>query len=86
MRNEEAPATVPEDSSDEGGSGDGQGSRGSDDDQQPRPRAGRPPSYMSDDGVSYVVEARPRSMAPGTEVPLAPHPAEVGRGGRPPAW
>ncbi|KAK4205501.1 hypothetical protein QBC40DRAFT_320375 [Triangularia verruculosa] len=24
----------------------------------------RPPSYASDDGVSYVVEARPRSMAP----------------------
>ncbi|KAG5968492.1 hypothetical protein E4U57_006042 [Claviceps arundinis] len=24
----------------------------------------RPPSYISDDGISYVVEARPRSMAP----------------------
>ncbi|KAG8414507.1 hypothetical protein J3459_014667 [Metarhizium acridum] len=24
----------------------------------------RPPSYASDDGISYVVEARPRSMAP----------------------
>ncbi|RYP93606.1 hypothetical protein DL770_000238 [Monosporascus sp. CRB-9-2] len=26
--------------------------------------AARPPSYASDDGVSYVVEARPRSIAP----------------------
>lgn len=25
---------------------------------------GRPPSYLSDDGVRYVVEAEPRSMAP----------------------
>ncbi|KAF9882422.1 u5 snrnp complex [Colletotrichum karsti] len=40
----------------------------------------RPPSYASEDGVSYVVDARPRSMAPGvTEVPLPPHSSEVGR-------
>ncbi|KID94085.1 hypothetical protein MAJ_09958, partial [Metarhizium majus ARSEF 297] len=40
----------------------------------------RPPSYASDDGISYVVEARPRSMAPppqtytvsGAGVPLVP--------------
>lgn len=29
----------------------------------------RPPSYSSDDGVSYVVEAQPRSIAPATDVP-----------------
>ncbi|KAI0376180.1 hypothetical protein F5Y04DRAFT_286159 [Hypomontagnella monticulosa] len=39
----------------------------------------RPPSYASDDGVNYVVEARPRSMAPLTDVPLPPHPSEAGR-------
>ncbi|TWU72029.1 hypothetical protein ED733_001072 [Metarhizium rileyi] len=33
--------------------------------QRPETRASpRPPSYASDDGISYVVEARPRSMAP----------------------
>jgi hypothetical protein len=30
----------------------------------PRSAVPRPPSYSSDDGVSYVVEARPRSIAP----------------------
>ncbi|RYP02560.1 hypothetical protein DL764_005755 [Monosporascus ibericus] len=30
--------------------------------------AARPPSYASDDGVAYVVEARPRSMAPLSDV------------------
>jgi hypothetical protein len=46
-----------------------------------RPATGgpRPPSYASDDGVSYVVEAQPRSIAPTTDVPLPPHPSEVGR-------
>ncbi|KAK3400669.1 hypothetical protein B0T20DRAFT_151056 [Sordaria brevicollis] len=29
----------------------------------------RPPSYSSDDGVSYVVEAQPRSIAPAADVP-----------------
>ncbi|OTB02792.1 hypothetical protein M426DRAFT_191722 [Hypoxylon sp. CI-4A] len=37
----------------------------------------RPPSYASEDGVSYVVEARPRSMVPLTDVPLPPHPFEA---------
>lgn len=42
----------------------------------------RPPSYASEDGVSYVVDARPRSVAPAvTEVPLPPHPSEMGRVG-----
>ncbi|EQB47187.1 hypothetical protein CGLO_13694 [Colletotrichum gloeosporioides Cg-14] len=39
----------------------------------------RPPSYASEDGVSYVVDARPRSMAPGMTEVLPPHPSEVGR-------
>ncbi|RDL38967.1 Uncharacterized protein BP5553_03307 [Venustampulla echinocandica] len=43
------------------------------------PTANRPPSYISDDGVDYVVEAAPRSTAPTTDVPLLPHPSERGR-------
>ncbi|CAK7208763.1 hypothetical protein SBRCBS47491_000203 [Sporothrix bragantina] len=46
----------------------------------------RPPSYMSDDGVQYVVEAQPRSIAPTAEIPLPQHPAEVGRTAPRPAW
>jgi hypothetical protein len=44
----------------------------------------RPPSYSSDDGVSYVVDARPRSMAPQANVRSAgsSHPSESGRSGR----
>ncbi|KAH6617592.1 hypothetical protein F5144DRAFT_498534 [Chaetomium tenue] len=38
----------------------------------------RPPSYSSDDGVSYVVEARPRSMAPRANAPPVPHPSQNG--------
>ncbi|KAL3422585.1 hypothetical protein PVAG01_06741 [Phlyctema vagabunda] len=34
----------------------------------------RPPSYLSDDGVDYAVEAAPRSIAPTTNVPLASQP------------
>lgn len=44
----------------------------------------RPPSYASDDGVSYVMEAAPRSTAPRIDVPLPPHPSEVGRVAQPP--
>ncbi len=36
----------------------------------------RPPSYISDDGVGYVLEATPRSIAPVQDVPLPPHPSE----------
>lgn len=43
----------------------------------------RPPSYASEDGVSYVVEAQPRSIAPTTEVPVLTHPSEVGCRGQP---
>ncbi|KAK1831995.1 hypothetical protein QBC39DRAFT_405755 [Podospora conica] len=65
--------------------------RTSDDDddvRRPRTTAPRPPSYASDDGVSYVVEAQPRSIAPVGDVPLrmSMHPAEAGRAGLPPAW
>ncbi|CAG9982089.1 unnamed protein product [Clonostachys byssicola] len=43
-------------------------------------RAGpRPPSYASDDGVSYVVEAVPRSVAPSSTESMPPHPSEVDR-------
>ncbi|KAH7121330.1 hypothetical protein EDB81DRAFT_890916 [Dactylonectria macrodidyma] len=55
------------------------------DEEQPRStgRSGpRPPSYASDDGVSYVVEATPRSTAPTVDVPLPPHPSEAGRAAR----
>ncbi|KAK3682915.1 hypothetical protein B0T22DRAFT_297104 [Podospora appendiculata] len=55
--------------------------------------APRPPSYVSEDGVAYVVEAQPRSIAPTTDVPLGtvgqqqqPHPSESGRAGRPAVW
>ncbi|KAK4142707.1 uncharacterized protein C8A04DRAFT_38086 [Dichotomopilus funicola] len=49
-----------------------------------RPTAApRPPSYSSDDGVSYVVEARPRSMAPprGGGYGGLGHPSESGMSG-----
>ncbi|GFP54476.1 hypothetical protein ACSS6W_002278 [Trichoderma asperelloides] len=52
-----------------------------------RPTTGpRPPSYASDDGVSYVVEAVPRSIAPSssTSEPQPVHPSERGRAGQPP--
>lgn len=41
--------------------------------------ANRPPSYISEDGIDYVIEAAPRSIAPTTDVPLPPHPSERGR-------
>lgn len=65
------------------------GSEGGDDEaRRPRTTAPRPPSYASDDGVAYVVEAQPRSIAPTGDVPLrmSMHPAEAGRAGLPPAW
>jgi hypothetical protein len=43
------------------------------------PMIARPPSYMSDDGVDYVVEAEGRSTVPTIEVPLPVHPSERGR-------
>lgn len=41
--------------------------------------ANRPPSYMSDNGIDYVLEAEGRSIAPTVEVPLPVHPSERGR-------
>jgi hypothetical protein len=41
--------------------------------------APRPPSYVSEDGVAYVIEAAPRSIAPTVDVPLPQHPSERGR-------
>jgi hypothetical protein len=83
MRNEGAPSTTVDEE-------DGHSSVSSGQDLRPdmaeRPRVPRPPSYASDDGVSYVVEAQPRSIAPTTDVPLGPHAAEVGRNAGPAAW
>ncbi|KAJ4375571.1 hypothetical protein N0V86_007104 [Didymella sp. IMI 355093] len=46
--------------------------------------APRPPSYVSEDGVSYITEAAPRSVAPPQEGPVpAPAPAPSGIH---PAW
>jgi hypothetical protein len=39
----------------------------------------RPPSYVSEDGIAYVIEAAPRSIAPTVDVPLPQHPSERGR-------
>lgn len=94
MRNEAAASETVEEGreSREGSAGPSARSRsGSDDDgdvARPRTTAPRPPSYASDDGVSYVVEAQPRSIAPTGDVPLrmSMHPAEAGRAGLPPAW
>ncbi|KAG9235115.1 hypothetical protein BJ875DRAFT_374899 [Amylocarpus encephaloides] len=47
--------------------------------QDRRPVTARPPSYMSDDGVDYVLEAEGRSTVPTVEVPLPVHPSERGR-------
>ncbi|KAH6605565.1 hypothetical protein Trco_004718 [Trichoderma cornu-damae] len=52
-----------------------------------RPATGqRPPSYISEDGVSYVVDAVPRSIAPSSPVSAQEpvHPSERGRAGQPP--
>lgn len=49
------------------------------DDARPAAAAGpRPPSYASDDGVSYVMEMRPRSMAPPPNAPSA-YPTDAAR-------
>ncbi|KAH7313803.1 hypothetical protein B0I35DRAFT_480460 [Stachybotrys elegans] len=52
----------------------------------PLPNSGpRPPSYASEDGVSYIIEAVPRSTVPVTDVPLPVHPSERGRIETPPS-
>ncbi|KAH8887824.1 hypothetical protein GQ53DRAFT_768138 [Thozetella sp. PMI_491] len=82
MRNEEAPATVEEENTTESSSSSSHGSAS-----EPSGLR-RPPSYASDDGVSYVVEAQPRSTAPTTDVPVAGdlHPSERGRAGHAAGW
>lgn len=65
-----------------GGSGDDldNANTSGDEGSSSRPRGERrPPSYASEDGVAYVIEAQPRSIAPATEVPLPEHPSEAGR-------
>ncbi|KAG9245181.1 hypothetical protein BJ878DRAFT_32658 [Calycina marina] len=48
--------------------------------EEPRPAiADRPPSYISEEGIDYVIEAQPPSIAPTTDVPLPQHPSEIGR-------
>lgn len=72
MRNE---AVTPELPSEEAGSEGARSRAGSRDGPNPGTLR-RPPSYSSDDGVSYVVEAQPRSIAPATDVPTG---ARAGR-------
>jgi len=90
MRNEHAPAMedVSEVSSLSGsGSGSGSGSAISQSSgsgsssSRTRGAVPRPPSYSSDDGVSYVVDARPRSMAPQSTLGGSSHRSEGGRSG-----
>ncbi|KAK5994901.1 hypothetical protein PT974_03288 [Cladobotryum mycophilum] len=50
---------------------------------QPRTSGPRPPSYISEDGLSYAVDASPRSMWT-PNLPQELHPSEVGRVGQPP--
>ncbi|KAH7399904.1 hypothetical protein BKA64DRAFT_468721 [Cadophora sp. MPI-SDFR-AT-0126] len=58
----------------------GVGGTGDVDGEGQRPQtANRPPSYISEDGIEYIIEAAPRSIAPTYDVPLPPHPSERGR-------
>ncbi|KAL2178429.1 uncharacterized protein P884DRAFT_198409 [Thermothelomyces heterothallicus CBS 202.75] len=84
VRNEHAP---PLDEVSELSGPDGSGPDGSAVSSQSgaRTQIPRPPSYSSDDGVSYVVDARPRSIAPPTPGNTAPgglpHPSQAGMSG-----
>lgn len=88
-RNTEVPA-VPEEQHEMSRAAGGGGSSSSDDSDDAstsgdegsssRPRGQRrPPSYASEDGVAYVIEAQPRSIAPTAEVAMPLHPSEAGR-------
>ncbi|KAK8116637.1 uncharacterized protein PG998_004918 [Apiospora kogelbergensis] len=81
-RNEQSPPRPPT----SGTRGTAEGEEGSNSHDNARPTTARPPSYASEDGVAYVVEARPRSMAPLTDVPLQPHPSEAETMPHRPAW
>lgn len=73
------------------GSGSGSGSSNGSSSGEQGSSSRRPPSYASEDGVTYIIEARPRSIAPlATEIipmpsPLPVHPSEVGRLATPPS-
>lgn len=58
---------------------DGASTSGDEGSSRARGEQRRPPSYASEDGVAYVIEAQPRSIAPTSEVPLPVHPSEAGR-------
>lgn len=93
MRNEQAPSTtLVEESSAASSTGSSSSSNVSSNSSQSSrgetANVPRPPSYISDDGVDYVVEAQPRSIAPTGDVPLrsSMHPSELGRAGQPNGW
>ncbi|KAK7755012.1 hypothetical protein SLS62_003096 [Diatrype stigma] len=67
QRNEDAPVSPAAASSRRSHHSGNSGSDSSSEQSEPRPdsaASARPPSYASEDGVSYVVEARPRSIVP----------------------
>lgn len=76
QRNQDLPETTEEEGGESSASASDSGSAST---RWPQQQGPRPPSYASDDGVSYVVEAQPRSIAPTTDVPLPVHPSEAGR-------
>ena len=84
MRNEAVAETVDEETSSDTGPTRSDSTAWNESVSAGRANVPRPPSYASDDGVSYVVEAQPRSIAPLVDVPLREcvHPAER----RPSAW
>ncbi|KAK4214586.1 hypothetical protein QBC37DRAFT_146969 [Rhypophila decipiens] len=92
QRNEEASSPTPEEESSASSSTDSSSSSSSNSSESSRggqrTDTHRPPSYISEDGVNYVIEAQPRSIAPTTEVPLrsSMHPSELGRAAPPAGW
>lgn len=90
VHDDEAASSPEHDSSDTSGGEEGEASSGSG-----RTTTRRPPSYASEDGVSYIIEARPRSTINPAVVNYAPemialpsplpvHPSERGRMAPPP--
>ncbi len=92
QRNEHAPPAMEDvsevsslsDSGSGSGSGSGTTSQSSGSGSSRTRTVPRPPSYSSDDGVSYVVDARPRSIAP--QATLAGASQHRGEGGRSGPW
>lgn len=93
----EEPEVLPSDHEDEQGSSSSSSAGEEASSSASRSRSGpRPPSYASEDGVSYVIEARPRSTVAGLAPPPLPeivplpsplpvHPSEMGRIATPPS-